>query len=352
MTMQAIRQAMQWALAGLAAGAMTASALADSPFMVDGVAIDARADNATEAQRTALQQGQTEGAVRLIERLTLPEDRMESQLPLVTADEAASLLAGLQISDEQRSATRYRGVLSLEFDPRAVRRYLTGLGVPFVESQAAPIAVIPVTELQSGERVLGGDWHEAWANGGFEHALTPVEIVPADSVILDEIVALDPVALQTVLETTGLDQVMVLVARQDAGNTRAAGVIVRFDAEGVLQRETVDRVSVAGGYMDAARAIIEPREEAWKRASVVRDMSVAELDVSILFDNLAEWRELQQAVTGASLIQNARLDAVSRNGAAMTITHRGAREQVMAELRARGAVLAEDETLGWTVRSR
>ncbi|WP_440957287.1 DUF2066 domain-containing protein [Oceanicaulis sp. LC35] len=350
--MQAIRQAMQWALAGLAAGAMTASALADSPFTVDGVAIDARADNATEAQRAALQQGQTQGAIELIERLTLPEDRMESGLPVVSADDAASLLAGLQISDEQRSATRYRGVLSLDFDPRAVRRYLTGLGVPFVEAQAATVAVIPVTERSSGERVLGGDWHEAWLHGGFEHALTPVEVVPSDTVMLDQVVALDPAALQMVMETTGHDQVMVLVARQDAGNTRAAGVLVSFDADGVLQRETVDRVNVAGGYAAAARAILEPREQAWKRASVVRDMSVAELDVSILFDNLAEWRELQQAVTGASLIQNARLDAVSRTGAAMTITHRGAREQVMAELRARGAVLAEEETLGWTVRSR
>lgn len=350
--MQAIRQAMQWALAGVAAGAMSAAALADSPFTVDGVAIDARAETATEAQRTALQQGQTEGAIELIERLTLPEDRLESALTLVSADDAASLIAGLQISDEQRSATRYRGVLSLDFDPRAVRRYLTGLGVPFVESQAAPVAIIPVTERASGERVLGGDWHRAWAHGGFEHALTPVELVPVNAASLEGVVALDPASLRGVMDMTGLDRVMVLVARQDAGNTRAAGVIVSFDADGALQRESVDRVSVAGGYLDAARAIIEPREQAWKRASVVRDMSVAEMDVSILFDNLAEWRELQQAVTGASLIQNARLDAVSRNGAAMTITHRGAREQVMAELRARGAVLAEDETLGWTVRSR
>lgn len=350
--MQAIRQAVQWVLAGLAAGAMTASALADSPFTVDGVAIDARAETATEAQRTALQQGQTQGAIRLIERLTLPEDRMESQLSLITADEAAILIAGLQISDEQRSATRYRGVLSLDFDPRAVRRYFAGLNMPFVESQAATIAVAPLTELASGQRVLGGDWFEAWRTGGFEHALTPVQLVPVEAVRAEELAALDPIALRSVMEQTGLDQVMVLVARQDAGSTRAAGVLVSFDADGALQRETIERVNVAGTYADAARAIIERRELEWKRVSVVRDMSVAELSVSILFDNLAEWRELQQAVTGASLIQNARLDAVSRTGAAMTITHRGAREQVMAELRARGAVLAEDETLGWTVRSR
>ena len=350
--MQAIRQAAQWALAGLAAGTLSVSAFADSPFTVDGVDIDARADTATEAQRTALQQGQTEGAIELLERLTLPEDRMESDLLVLSADDAASLIAGLQISDEQRSATRYRGVLSLDFDPRAVRRYLTGLGVPFVESQAEAMALIPITELETGERVLGGDWYEAWNEGGFEHALTPVELVAEDAVVLDEIAALDPATLQAVLDMTGLGKVMVLVARQDANATRAAGVIVGFDETGAVQRETVSRVTVEGDYQDAARAIIAPREEAWKRASVVRDTSVAELDVSILFDNLAEWRELQQAVTGASLIQNARLDAVSRNGAAMTITHRGAREQVMAELRARGAVLAEDETLGWTVRSR
>ncbi|WP_421858322.1 DUF2066 domain-containing protein [Oceanicaulis sp.] len=350
--MQAIRQAMQWAFAGLAAGVMSASALADSPFTIDGVAIDARADTAFDAQRTALEEGQTQGALRLIERLTLPEDRMESGLPVITADEAASLIAGLQISDEQRSATRYRGVLSLDFDPRAVRRYLSGLGVPFVESQSAPMAVIPVTELSSGARVLGGDWLEVWRNNGFEHALTPVLAVEDDAISAEAVVSLNASALRSLLDEMGLERAMVLVARQEPGSVRAGGVIVSFDGEGGLQRETVSPISLAGGFEDAARAIVERREQAWKRASVVRDTTVAELDLSILFDNLAEWRELQQAVTGASLIQNARLDAISRTGAAMTITHRGAREQVMAELSARGAVLAEDEALGWTVRSR
>ncbi|WP_273020195.1 DUF2066 domain-containing protein [Oceanicaulis sp. UBA2681] len=350
--MQAIRQAVQWAFAGLAAGVMTASALADGPFTIDGVAIDARADTAYDAQRTAMEEGQTQGALRLIERLTLPEDRMQSDLMLISAEDAASLIAGLQISDEQRSATRYRGVLSLDFDPRAVRRYLSGLGVPFVESQSAPIAVIPVTELGSGERVLGGDWLDAWREGGFQHALTPMLAVEDDAISASAVVSLNVSALRSVLDEMGLERAMVLVARQEPGSVRAGGVIVSFDGEGGLQRETVAPISLSGGFEDAARAIVERREQDWKRASVVRDTTVAELDLSILFDNLAEWRELQQAVTGASLIQNARLDAVSRTGAAMTITHRGAREQVMAELSARGAVLAEDEALGWTVRSR
>lgn len=350
--MQAIRQAVQWAFAGLAAGVMTASALADGPYTIDGVAIDARADTAFDAQRTAMEEGQIQGALRLIERLTLPEDRMESDLMLISAEDAASLIAGLQISDEQRSATRYRGVLSLDFDPRAVRRYLSGLGVPFVESQSAPMAVIPVTEMSSGARVLGGDWLEAWRNGGFEHALTPVVAVDQSAISADAVVSLNASALRSLLNSMGLNRAMVLVAREEPGSVRAGGVIVSFDETGALQRDSISPVSLSGGFEDAARAIVERREQDWKRASVVRDTSVAELDLSILFDNLAEWRELQQAVTGASLIQDARLDAISRTGAAMTITYRGAREQVMAELSARGAVLAEDEALGWTVRSR
>ncbi|MBL4544431.1 MAG: DUF2066 domain-containing protein [Oceanicaulis sp.] len=166
--MQAIRQAVQWAFAGLAAGVMTASALADGPFTIDGVAIDARADTAYDAQRTAMEEGQTQGALRLIERLTLPEDRMQSDLMLISAEDAASLIAGLQISDEQRSATRYRGVLSLDFDPRAVRRYLSGLGVPFVESQSAPIAVIPVTSLAR----VSGSWAETGLTRGVRAAFS------------------------------------------------------------------------------------------------------------------------------------------------------------------------------------
>lgn len=330
---------------------LAAPALARGPFTVAGVEIDARADTAFEAQRAALSDGQTRAAQILIERLTLPEDRFEAALEPVTPEQAAALLAGLQISDEQRSATRYRGVLTLEFDPRSVRNYLTGLGVPFVESQARPLVVVPILETETGDVIDEGPWRAAWDSGRFDNALTPFLLPEPRSISAFDARQLDESALGDLAQFYGADAVAVVLARSGGDAVRAVGATVVFEAEGV-RREDFASVAVVGGFNQAAAMLVQQREDAWKRASVVRGSERADLSISVLFSSLREWRALQQAVAGASLIENARLDALSRTGATMTLTHRGSRDQVIAELQARGAVLEEDAGLGWAVRSR
>lgn len=360
--MSTLANARRFAAAGFALVliALAAPAFA-SPYTVADVEIDAEASSSFEAQRTALARGQTRAAEILIQRLTLAEDRMGAQFGPIGADTAAQLIAGLQISDEQRSATRYRARITVDFDPRAVRTYLTGLQIPFVESQAARVLVVPVLEEAGGARVWSGPWYDAWLDGGYANALTPMIALgsrTADSAGLQGLItpgqamSLDPGPLRALAEAYGVDAVAVIRARSSAGAVRASGDILRFD------RNTEDAViepiasQIVNGFGQAATAIVREREEAWKRQSVVRGGSSAELEITILFNSLREWRALQSAVTGASLIENARLDALSRTGAAMTITHRGARDQVRAELAARGADFAEDSELGWTVRRR
>lgn len=345
----------------VAAVCLTAPALAQA-FTVRGIEIDATADTAFEAQRRALSEGQTLAAEQLIRRLTLPEDRMEAGSPPLSAETAAGLIAGLQIADEQRSATRYRGVLTVDFDRRAVRAYLSGLGIPYVESQAAPILAVPVLEGAAGRRLWEGPWHQAWLEGGFDTALTPFVAlgsrtdesgVPLGRSFLSARAAmdLDPATLSALAQAYDVDRVAVIVARSGGQAVRAAGTLVAFGPDGPT-REPLESVASRGGFSDAARRLVERREEVWKRAAVVRGGEEAELQLTLLFESLGEWRDLQRAVAGASLISDARLDALSRTGAAMTIVHRGAREQVRAELAARGARLEEDEDLGWTVRPR
>ncbi|MEQ8404382.1 MAG: DUF2066 domain-containing protein [Oceanicaulis sp.] len=341
--------------------ALAAPAFA-SPYTVSGVEIDAEADSAFVAQRNALARGQTRAAEILINRLTLAEDRMEAQFPPMDPDTAAQLIAGLQIADEQRSATRYRASVTVEFDPRAVRNYLSGLQVPFVESQAAPVLVVPVLD-DGGAQIFRGPWYEAWLNGGYANALTPMIALgsrrgpggaPLGRGLIGpgEALALDEPALRALADAYGVDAVAVIRARSSAGAVRAGGDLVRFGgAEGGPVIEPVPS-QIVNGFAQAADAVVAQRQEAWKRQAVVRGGESAQLEVTILFNSLREWRSLQRAVAGASLIENARLDALSKTGAAMTITHRGAREQLRAELAARGADFSEDTELGWTVRRR
>lgn len=362
MTATILQNALVRALSALVLAACLAAPALGQAYSVRGIEIDATADTAFDAQRQALSSGQVRAAEQLVRRLTLAEDRMEIDAPPMTAEIAAELIAGLQISDEQRSSTRYRGVLTVEFDRRAVSDYLSGLGLAYVESQAAPVLVVPVIESENGPRIWSGPWYRAWRNGGFETALTPFvgvgsrttedgALLGRDMITVSQAMDLDHDALAALARAYDVQSVAVILARQGGESVRAAGAIIEF-TEGESLREDLPSVAARGGFDVAAERIVARREEAWKRAAVVRGGEEAELELTLLFNSIGEWRGLQRAVAGASLIQDARLDALSRSGAAMTVSHRGTRDQVSAELAARGARLEEDADLGWTVRPR
>ncbi len=324
------------------------------PLTVKNVEIDATADSAFEAQRQAMSEGQVRAAMTLIERLTLPEDRFEFDPEIVTADVAAELIAGLQISNEQRSATRYRGVLTIEFDRRAVGEFLDLYEIPYVQSPASPTLAIAISDEGSGP-TLSGDWARAWRDGSYETSLTPFAVYndrqAQGAITVSEALIMDEEALARVAELYQVDRVAVVTARQGAGAVRTGGNVMRFTDEGPVT-EPLESVSALGGFEAAADRFVTERELAWKREAIVRDTEQGELSVTVLYGSVREWRRLQRAVAGAALVEDARLDALSRRGAAMTLIHRGSLEQVGAELAARGAALEEDADLGWTVRSR
>lgn len=390
------------ALCALGAGAV---AQAD-PFTVTNIHIDESAGNATEAQQRALQAGQIRAARVLIERLTLAEDRlpaprgvtetgasqalelddpraidparasdgqMPTGLPPMTSEQAASMIAGFDISNEQRSPTRYIGDLTVSFDRRAVADYLRGYGVPFVQSQARPILVVPVLQSETGSVVWAGPWYQAWRSERFAHALVPfiglgtrsedggqaaadagpgVEPAPLGRRLLStaDAESLNEDVLRRLAGLYGADRVAVIAARSSGSATRAGGVVLEFN-DGEVEREAMTAIAVEGGFEAAAARIVGMQEDAWKRRSIVREGGQVTLEVTILYRGIRDWHALQNAVAGTSLVANARLDALSRTGAMMTLSYRGDLAQLRSELRSRGAYLEETPDLGWTVRS-
>lgn len=326
---------------------------ADTPFTVTGVDIDATAANALEAQSIAMREGQVAAARVLMDRLTLPEDR--ASLPPMDGSTAASLISGLQVTDEQRSATRYLGELTVNFSPGAVRRYLNGLGVPFVDAQARETLILPVLRTEAGLTLWDGNpWLATWREGGFNHALTPVRAPEGDAgrmfVDAQTAASYDTQALADLAQGFGVQSVAVIIARGGEGGVSYDGNIFEFEGGTVLESTPVS--GSAGGFSGAAARVVNDLELAWKRQVVVRGGDASELRVTVLYRTLDEWRELQTALTGASLISNARLDAISNTGASMTLTYRGSPEQLRRELNARGAVLGDDPDMGATVTPR
>ncbi len=345
--------------------AIPALASADDPYTILGVSIDATAGNALDAQTLAMQRGQAMAAQRLIERLTLPEDRIGTPLDFGTAgaidanfDTAviAELISGLQIDNEQRSATRYLGELDVNFDRRAVVRLLNGYGVPFVESQARPTLVLPVYDA-NGQFYLweANPWLAAWTARSYANALAPM-ILPANDIgrtmiSAREALALDEPRLREMASLHGVSRIAVLRAQDRDGVRRVGGVLVSFEAGAERAVDTWGPETVSGSWRDGALSFVIGRENAWKRVAIVRNTSTEDMRVTVIYGGLPEWQELQAALTGTSLVTNARLDALSRDGALMTVSYRGALEQLTSELAERGATLEPHPGLGWVVRS-
>ena len=355
-----------------------APAHAEDPYAVNGVAIDATAGNTFEAQASAMRQGQRAAAMRLIERLVLPEDLIASPITEITDSEVAELISGMEILDEQRSATRYLATLNISFDPRGVERLFQAYELDYVEVQARLAMVLPVLSEGGTDRLWGGHrWMQAFRETDFSASLTPFAPPPNDegSAVLTARSALemDEPGLRALAEYYGVNRIAVVRASplpmpsappaypndpsggEPVGRaifqTELAARIAVFDRGPEMVIEDYGPTIALGGMPQVAQAFVRDQENAWKRDVIVRDGAQAELRVTVLYAGLGEWRALQEILARASLVEAARLDAMSRDGALMTLSYRGVQEQLTSELAERGAALEEHPGLGWVVRS-
>ncbi|MEP1229741.1 MAG: DUF2066 domain-containing protein, partial [Litorimonas sp.] len=155
--------------------ANTNLAQAADPFTVTGVAVDATASNAIEAQTLASQDGQIRAAQLLLERLTLNTERLVRPLPELTAQNVQRMIRAISVDNEKRTANRYLGDLSVAFNPREVQTFLRQHELTLISSQARPRLIVPVVIM--GDDSLDSatqDLTDAFRTSGFEHALTPV----------------------------------------------------------------------------------------------------------------------------------------------------------------------------------
>src|SRR5262245_43323379 len=121
--------------------ALSQAAFAD-PYKVKDLVLDKTAATAAEARKLGSDEAKLVAAQRLIERLTLPEDRSQAR-EAIDVNVVATRLALNQETQEQiktfqsQGAIRVTGVIAQNFSAKDVRSYLDTSGVPYVDTQAA-----------------------------------------------------------------------------------------------------------------------------------------------------------------------------------------------------------------------
>ena len=299
------------------------TAFAADPFTVAGVAVDARAPSAIEAQTLAIQQGYSLAAQQLLERLTLEEERGRLGLPDLTPEVVGPLIRGQTIDNERRSNTRYLGNVSFAFNPSGVQALLRERGLTMVTSQAQERLIIPMDVAPDSALAA------LIRSNPFKHSLTPLRAQPVQAMPMPEGFASQDEMIRALTERAGLQRALVVY-----GNGRIEDV--GLDGS---------RRSLSGPLPRAVATL----EREWKQTAAVPSGTSSTATASVLYSSLAEWQRLQRAINTSAQVRDARLDAVSKDGALMTISY-GDFARLQSEMAQKGVILEQDPKLGLVIR--
>jgi len=305
-------------------------AFAGDPFTVGGIKVDATAATAIEAQVQAMGEGQLAAANVLFNRLTLEQERFASPLPVLTQETVARMIRALEPSQERRSANRYLGEITVAFNPSQVQQFLKENNLTLVSSQARERLVVVRESGLRGDTTL----QSAFADPRFSYALTPFQAASVEDVSVLSASPSDD-ELKLLARKYNLDQVLIVEPNGnvtdvslDSGNRQSYFVQPEIDHAAFADR------------------VVERLESDWKQVSAVVADEVVTTPVSVLYTSHSDWIALQDAINTSAQIKDARLDALSKDGALMTISYGGDIHRLSNELQFKGVRVEQDPQLG------
>jgi hypothetical protein len=339
------------ALCAFAPGAASAQGR-DNVYVVAGVRVDETAANAASAQQAGFAAAQRAGFERLVRRLTVPNELVARGMPPADGPALERLVQSVDVEEERRSATRYIGRLTVRFDPAGVRAVLRQYGLTVVDTRTAPVLVAPTTTGDVAPEVVTA-WRAAWSEGGFQEELAPLAIAPETLQGAPSWQAAQPFA-----QAAAAASALYATLRMQGGTATAA--LVEVDASGRRDRgEVVARIE--GGDAAALRTALaslaqqasERIQNEWKARIAASGAQRARVSATALYASQQQWQRIKQGLEGAAqtLISEIRIEAVGREGALVSFSFVGDRNQLIAELNRRGIGL-EDTEQGPVLRLR
>lgn len=327
-----------------AAVSAAAAPSAADPFAVSGVRVDINGSNPTTVRDQAIREAQAKAWAELYRRL-VPGG---GNPPRLSDGEIAKLVQGFEIDEEKVSASRYVGAITVRFRPNAVRDALgqSGGATQYVEPPSRPFVILPVT-LTDGRTILWQDrtpWRAAWEARQPAASLVPLvvpdgELSDAQAISGEDAVAGNADALARIAQAYKAGG--VVVARTDLpanGPDPARGMTVdvtRYGLDGTRENQTVQ--VKGGGTADellsrAVASVGTQVDESWKREHTTATGPEQNTLVRVPLTAVNDWVETRKRLSAVNAVTRNTLMSISRSEALITLTYRGAPEQLAQAL--------------------
>ncbi len=364
----------------------SAPAFADSGdagvYMVTDVAVDVTADSAAHARDKAITEAQRTAFAQLLERLSADT----SIAAKLKDDDLAALVQNFEVQSEHRSSVRYIGVLTVQFRPNAVRKYLAGHNVNVVDARSKPILILPIY-LGNGHPILWEEttrWRTAWEKAPHDDGLVPVKMPSGGlediaAISTEEAVAAKSEALKALADKYQAGSAAVVTLNGNVDNPAAAFTIdiTRVDADGSAQPvehltlpAITDKNAIDAGLAQGVKQVRHQLEKDWLQsmkqtpappsADGSADSSVASstpatpslhLPVTVPVATLAEWAEMRRILDKTPGVLHVDLISVGRGEVRIELELSDSVENVQTILAQQRLMLNQEPTTqAWVLR--
>jgi hypothetical protein len=340
---------------GLAAFSCGAEAADEGPYAVTKLTVDTTAKNAVAAKTLAMAEAERRATETVLRRIV--PFKAYAQLPDLQPQEIEAMVAGLSLRKEQYSTTRYIATLDVTLNERAVKQLLGSRGIPFVETRAPSISILPL--VLDGNQVKGQGaeaWRQAWLDLDLAHGPTPATIVQPrpglDMGTIKAVLAGDAGAYAALQGNYGDAPLIVAVGQPVEGAkfvTRLAGA----DSVGRINFGRSDTLSGGDAKDDAhnaaayALAVLEGRwkvmqstpgeaepvrlEEGAPAAAPKADAERSVVAV-VEFSGVKQWQEIRSKLMRVPGVQTLEVNSLSARTASISFDYAGSLGKLQHEL--------------------
>ena len=326
-----------------------AARAADDPFTVSGIAVDASASSATEAQTIAINSGRARAWATLYRRLTKAQDWPRQ--PALDETTLQRLIRNYLPKNERRSTTRYVASMTYVFNADAVRRIFRQDNIAYADTQAKPILIVPM----SPEYQQRSGWTSVWANPHYTGGAVPLVLPAGDAVDASALGALkfsaaawqdvEPVASRAHAAEAWLVQ----------AQTANGEITVKLRRLGPGASPTLPDVVVpippgtppAKVYASAADATANAIIDAWKGRAAVDYGKRSKLVAEVRIDSLGTWSAILQKLGTIPTISDVGVVAMNTGEARIAVSYVGTSDQLSLSLTQAGLALSNDDGTWW-----
>lgn len=306
-------------------------------YTVEGIEVDVTAKNALEAREEAFNEAQVKAYQELVERLA--SNGAENQNKDLDAESISFMVQDFEVTKEQLSAKRYKGIYTIRFRPDAFQSQIINQGGSYSDIPRGDVLILPFYQA-GANTVLWGQMNpflSAWARQYSSSIdLTSIVVPIGDIEDVAQVnesspLSYDPVKLERMRERYGANEVSLILASPEIGANGVENLRVSLYSAKIRGPEFAGQMKIDGVAGETInqlfdRAVLKLTQQYksdWKEQTAVSSTEIQNISAVMNFHSVREWINTKQLLESVPGMDSVRVNRLTPREANVSLNYHG-----------------------------